>query len=273
MARNRVLALAFVAAFLGLLRWLAPAPGERAIWLYLIVLPLGYGHVIGAAVFARSRASRPTMQGGSRLLRAAFLGTSLLSLAALYGWALRSTALQPFVLGPILLLFGWHIVENDLALGRSYSAGLRLGPVLRGARANAIALALTFAVALAAFSTRAGALFSRTYFGAAPLPVQDLLTLDDLSAGFVLYHTVSWLLFFEDRVRALRGSSGFEAARLRRRVLAFHLGPLLLNAALYRWLPSASAYLAAPALYFLWSALHAIDTARVRGLAPRPVRA
>jgi hypothetical protein len=177
------------------------------------------------------------------------------------------------VLGPILLLFGWHIVENDLALGRSYADGLRLAPVARGARSHAIALVLTGMVALAAFSTREGALFSRVYFGAALLPVQPWFTLDELSAAFLLYHTASWLLFFEDRARALRQRSAAEAAGLRRRVLAFHLVPLLLNAALYFWLPWAYLYVAAPALYFLWSSLHAIHTGWVRRLGPRPAPA
>lgn len=273
MARNRVLALACVAAFLGLLRWLAPAPAERALWLYLIALPLGYGHVIGAAVFSRSRIPRTARTRGSRLLLAAFAGTGLLSLLAAYGWALRSEAVQPFVLGPILLIFGWHIVENDLALGRSYAEGLRLGPLLRGARQHGIALAWIAVFALAAFSTREGALFSRVYFGAALLPAQPWLSLDELSAGFVLYHTVSWLLFFEDRARALRQRSAAEAIRLRRRVLAFHLVPLLVNAALHLWLPSATVYLAAPAFYFFWSAWHAVHTACLRGLRPRPAPA
>ena len=125
MSRNRMLALAIVGAFLGLLRWLAPAPAERAVWLYLIALPLGYGHVIGAAVFSRSR-SQATR--GAREARgccsSAFVGSSLLTPArsSTPGRSARTT-LQPFVLGPILLLFGWHIVENDLALGRSYADG------------------------------------------------------------------------------------------------------------------------------------------------------
>jgi hypothetical protein len=273
MTRNRVLALAFVGVFLGLLHWVAPAPAERSVWLYLVALPLGYGHVIGAAAFARSRAPGSRVKGSSRLLFTAFVGSSLLTLLAVYTWALRSTALQPFVLGPILLLFGWHIVENDLALGRSYRDGLRLGPVVRGVRRHAVALLLTAGVGLAAFSTREGAVFSRAYFGAALVPVQRWLTLDELSAAFILYHTLSWLLFFEDRVRALRQRSAREALRLRRRVLAFHLVPLLLNGALYLWLPSVFFYLAAPALYFFWSSLHAIHTAWVRGPAPRPAPA
>lgn len=273
MAGNRVLALACVAAFLGLLRWLAPEPAERATWLHLVALPLGYGHVLGAALFARSRSARPQTTRKARLAFAACVGSGLLSLVTAYTWALGSTALQPFVLGPILLLFGWHIVENDLALGRSYKDGLRLGPVVRGAQPHAIAVASTLAVALVAFSTREGWLFSRVYFGAALVPVQTWLSLDELSTAFLLYHTVSWLLFFEARVRALRPQSSAGAMRLRRRVLAFHLIPLPLNLALYLWLPSVSVYFAAPAYYFFWSALHAIHTAWVRQFEPRPAPA
>lgn len=268
MLRNRVLALAVVGAFLGLLRWAAPAPAERAVWLYLVALPLGYGHVIGAAVFSRSRTGRSQASRSSKFLSAAFVGSSLVTLAILYSWALRLPALQPFVLAPVLLLFGWHIVENDIALGRSYACGLRLGSLLRGTRQHAIAFVLTVAVAVAAFSTREGALFSHAYVGAALVPMQAWLSLDELTAAFLLYHTVSWLLFFEDRARALHRTSARDAIRLRRRVLAFHLVPLPLNAALYLWAPAAYVYLAAPALYFFWSALHAIHTAWVRGLEP-----
>ena len=270
MPRNRALALAIVAAFLGLLRWLAPAPAERTVWLYLVALPLGYGHVIGAAVFARSRRRRSRGPRAERLLLAAFVSSSVLTLFAAYGWAVRSAALQPLVLTPILLLFAWHIVENDLALGRAYRNEMRLGPVARGSRSHSIAFALAAGVGLVAFSTPEGAQFSRAFFGRALLPVQPWLMLDELSAAVVLYHTLSWLLYFEDRVRVLRRSSTLEAVRLRRRVLAFHAVPLAVNAMLYLWLPPVHFYLAAPAFYFFWSAIHALHTAGVRGLEPRP---
>lgn len=269
MSRNRSLALAVVGAFLGLLRWVAPEPEQRVVWLYLIALPLGYGHIIGAAAFSRARWKCEGAQGASRLLFAAFVCSSLLSLFAAYAWALRSPALQPLMLAPILLVFGWHIVENDLALGRGYRAGLRLGPVTRSLHPHAVALLLTAGVALATFSTREGALFSRAYFGAALVPAQPWFTLDELTASFLLYHTISWLLFFEDRVSALRRTSSAQAARLRRRVIAFHAVPLALNAAAYQWLPAAHLYLAAPAFYLFWSAVHAIHTAWTRGLEPR----
>ena len=273
MWRNRVLALAVVVAFLGLLRWLAPAPAERAVWLYLVALPLGYGHVVGAAVFARSRLPRAREPRLARLLRSAFVASSAFTLFAIYAWTLRSASLQPFVLTPLLLLFAWHIVENDLALGRAYRDEMRVGPVARVPREHAITLAVAVAVGLVAFSTREGVLFSRVYFGGAFVPVQAWLTLDELSSAFVLYHTLSWLFYFEDRVRAQRRTSEPEAVRLRRRVLAFHAVPLAISALLYLWAPAVSLHFAAPAIYFFWSALHSLHTAWVRGLAPGPAPA
>jgi hypothetical protein len=70
-------------------------------------------------------------------------------------------------------------------------------------------------------------------------------------------------------VRALRRSSGAQAARLRRRVLAFHLIPCAVNAALYLWLPGMHSFAAVPAFYLFWSSAHAAHTAWVRGLAAR----
>jgi hypothetical protein len=273
MWRNRVLALAFVGACLGLLRWLAPAPAERAEWLSLVALPLGYGHVAGAAAFARARRHPSRETRPARWLHSAFVGSSVLTLFAAYAWALRSPALQPFVLTPFLLLFAWHIAENDLALGRAYRSGLRLGPVPRAPRPHAIALALATGVAIVAFSTREGALFGRVYFGATLIPVQPWLTLDELSSAFVLYHTLSWLFYFEDRVRALRRTAAPKAVRLRRRVLSFHLVPLALGALLYLWAPAVHLFFGSPAIYFFWSALHSLDTALVRGLEPRTAAA
>ena len=271
MARNRLLALAAVAAFLGLLRQVAPEPAQRAVWMYLVALPLGYGHILGAAVFSQARRRGSQAEPDVRLLTTAFFATGLLSLFAGYGWALRFTAIQPYLLAPVLLLFGWHVVENDLALGRGYREDLRLAPVTRSLRPHGFALLVSAGVALATFSTLEGQLFSRVYFGASLVPAQPWLTLDEITAGFLLYHTISWLIFFEDRVRGLRRSSGAQAARLRRRVLAFHLIPCAVNAALYLWLPGIHSFAAVPAFYLFWSSVHAVHTAWARGLAePAP---
>jgi hypothetical protein len=269
MLRNRLLALASVGAFLGLARWLAPASTERVAWLYLIALPLGYGHLIGAAVFSRSRGRRSQPSRASSWLAEAFVASSLLSLLALYAWALSVRVLQPWVLIPMLLLSAWHIVENDLALARAYRDELRLGALTRALRQHGIALAFTATVGIAALATREGAEFSRAWLGGGIDPRRRWLSLDELASAVLLYHAVSWLLFFEDRARALKPSAPGDAARLRRRVLALHAAPLALNAALYLWLPTIHSYVAAPALYLFWSALHAIQTAAVRGLEPR----
>ena len=273
MLRNRLLALAIVGAFLGLLRWLAPAPAERAVWLYLVALPLGSGHLIGAAVFSRSRSGRTGGTRVSRSIASAFAASTVLTLVAGYTWALSSSVLQPLVLAPMLLLSAWHIAENDLALGRAYRDALRLGALTRALGHHGIALALTAGVGVAALSTAEGALFSRAYLGDLLVRPQAWLALDELASGVLLYHAVSWLLFFEDRARSLARKSAAETACLRRRVIALHALPLALNAALYLWLPGVHFYVAAPALYLFWSVLHAIQTAAVRGLEPRAVPA
>ena len=54
----------------------------------------------------------------------------------------------------------------------------------------------------------------------ARVPVQTWFSLDELSAAFLLYHTLVWLLFFEDRVRALRKASAAESSV---RMRLFHI--------------------------------------------------
>lgn len=269
MLRNRCLAFAIVGAFLALLRWLAPAPAERAAWLYLVALPLGYGHLIGAAVFSLSRGRQPQANPRSRWLAAAFAGSSLLSLLALYAWALNDPALQPAVLIPMLLLSAWHIAENDFALARAYRNALRIGALTRAFRHHGMALAFTATLGLAALTSAEGAVFARAWLGASIDPRRPWLTLDELASAVLLYHAVSWLLFFEDRARVLALRSASDAARLRRRVFTLHAAPLALGAALYLWLPAIHFHVAAPALYLFGSVLHAIHTAARRGLEPR----
>jgi hypothetical protein len=273
MLRNRLLALALVGAFVGLLRWLAPAPAERAVWLYLVALPLGYGHLIGAAVFSCAPGRRSQRAAGSRWLASAFAGSCVLSLLAIYTWALQIDVLQPWVLIPMLLLSAWHIAENDLALGCAYRDALRLGGVAHTLRHHGIALVLTAGVGVAALATPEGAAFSRAWLGGWVRPWRPWFMLDELASAVLLYHAVSWLIFFEARACALRPRAAIDAARLRRRVFALHAVPLALNAALYLWLPAIHFYVAAPALYLFWSVLHAIQTAAVRGLGPRTAAA
>ena len=260
--RNRTMAAAIVASFVVLVRLLAPEPVHREAWLYLVALPIGYGHLLGAVLFSRSRRTA----GPSSLLTMAFGGVSILSLLAGYTWALHTPTLRMPVLVPMLLVSAWHIAENDLALGRSYRDDLRLGCVPRAIRHHALAAAWTAGVGLLALSTPTGVHYSMLSFGGPAMPLQTAFTIDELATAVLLYHAVSWILFFEDRARALPEVAAWH---LRKRLFWLHAIPLALNAALYLWVPAIHSYVAAPTLYLFWSVLHAFQTAFVRGLEPR----
>jgi hypothetical protein len=260
--RTRCLAAGIVGLSLALMELLAPQPIQRPEWLSLVALPIGYGHLLGAVLFSRSRRAA----GPPSLLATAFGVVSLLSLLSGYTWALHTPRLQMAVLAPMLLVSAWHIAENDLALGRAYRDELRLGSVPGSIRQHALAASWTAGLGGLALSTAAGVQFSRLTFGAPLVPLQTAFTIDELATAVLLYHAVSWILFFEERGRALPAGA---ARRLRRRLFWLHAIPLALNAALYLWVPALHFYVAAPTLYLFWSVLHAVQTAFVRGLEPR----
>lgn len=260
MFRNRALALAGVGLLLAAMRSCALDSGPRA-WLVLVALPLGYGHLLGAALFASGRRGAAAVSPLASVRGA--LG--VLNLLGAYLWALRIPALRGAVLAPMLLISAWHIAENDLALGRSYREGLRLGPVPRGPRPHALALTLAAGMGLLALTTPAGAQFSMRELGGRVAPLQRAFSLDELATAVLMYHALSWILFFESRARALPRRP---ARRLRARLGWLHAIPLALNALLYCLLPALHVYAASPALYLFWSLLHALHTARRRGLEP-----
>jgi hypothetical protein len=255
---HRIRSLVIIGAGLALLHALVPDAGARETSLYLVALPIGYGHLLGSCLFARAR-MRPTG------LEAAFASSSALTLLCGYTWALHVEALQLVVLAPMLLVSAWHVVENDLALARAYRSELRLDPIPRDAAHHAIALVATAVLGLLALATPTGAYYLTRQWGAA-LPFQ-LTTVPDLATAVLMYHAVSWILFFVDRAKALPEP---EASRLRWRLLWLHAVPLALNAGLYLWVPAVHVYAAAPTLYLFGSVLHVVQTACVRGLEPRP---
>lgn len=257
MAANRVASAAIVASGLALLHGLAPDPARRETWLYLVALPIGYGHLLGGLLFARSRMA-------ATRLEAAFLVVSVAMLLCAYSGALHAEALRTWVLLPMLLVSGWHIVENDLSLGRAYRNGLVLVPLPRDARHHALALAVTALLGALALATPTGAFYALWTFGVAP-PAQ-WTTIPDLATAVLMYHAVSWILFFRDRARALPRPA---SRALRQRLFWLHAAPLALNAALYAGFESAHLYVASPTLYLFWSVLHAFQTATVRGVEPR----
>ncbi len=258
---RRIRSLCIVGAGMALLHALAPDAATREAWLYLIALPIGYGHLLGGWLFARSRMR---MTG----LGAAFVLVSVLTLLCAYTWVLHLEALRFFVLVPMLLISGWHIVENDLALGRAYGEGMRLPPIPRGGMPHALALGVTALLGLVALATPDGAFYLTLYLGA-PLPFQ-LTTVPDLVTAVLMYHAVSFVLFSLDRAKGMLRA---DARRLRRRLFWVHALPLAANAGLYFALPRVHFYLAAPTLYLFFSVLHAFQTAAVRGVeVRRPLR-
>lgn len=252
MGRLRLRAAAWVALLL-----CAP----HADTLALVALPLGYGHLLGAALSSRRRAA-----GLRARARGVVAAVVVVDLFVAYLWALRTPALRAPLLLAMLLASAWHIVENDLAMGPARRDGLRLGPLPRAPRRHVLALAFALAVALLALGTPGGARLALLHLGRVPVPLLSPLPLETLLAAVVLYHGVAWILFAAARARALPPPG---RRRLRRRLLWIHALPLALGAALHAWLPQLHAYAASPALYLFWSLLHALQTARARGLEHR----
>ena len=126
--RNRAVTVSCVCAFLAITRILIEDPWLRAERQYLFVITLGYGHLIGAAVFARQRMADLVPGRFSGRLGGAAVGLGVLDLFVVYAWA-TNVSLAVFL--PLLVVSIWHIVENDLSLRRAYTGPMGLGRVPR----------------------------------------------------------------------------------------------------------------------------------------------
>ena len=123
--RHRAISASLVAAAVIGLRATLPDPSERGRAAYLLVLTLGYGHLLGAAWFGGGR------RHSVGLLDTAIRMTGLLSIFALYARVLPAA---PELVYPLLAIATWHTCENDVALERSYRLCLRAdGPGRRPA--------------------------------------------------------------------------------------------------------------------------------------------
>jgi hypothetical protein len=216
--RPRFVAALAVAVFLALTHAVFPDGAVRAPAQYALVITLGYGHLLGAALPAfRRAAARGTLACAWRRCAAATAFT--LYAAAVAAW-------PPLVLG-LVALSVWHIAENDAAMARVLRAGGALRRLPPGAAGHALPLACAALVLALAFSA---------------LP--DAGRFGDVFSAVTLYHLVAWLAFASAR-RARRGSSCCTRARARlrrvwlrraggrgaarRRLLAGHL-PVLVRA-------------------------------------------
>jgi hypothetical protein len=228
-ARPRLLAALGAAAFLAATHLAWPEPGPRAAAQYALVITLGWGHLLAAALpSARRLRSRGALACASALLAAA-------TAFALYTTAAR--AWPPLALG-LAALSVWHIAENDAAIARALRSGGPLPPLPRHARGHALPLAASALVLAVA--------------GAA-LP--DAGRFGDVFSAVTLHHLLAWL-----GLRIARGASLL-------RLAALHAGPALACAALWLAPPAAEplrTFAFSPGVYLFWSALHALQTARAR---------
>jgi hypothetical protein len=280
---NRPVSLASVAVFLLATHASLADADTRASVQYLFVVTLGYGHLLGAVLLPRARPA-PASSGSSRALLVSFLVVSALTGFAAYAWVVGRA---PTLMLPLLAVSAWHTVENDLAIGRAYANGLRVGPLPRGWTHHVVSLAVTGLVVLLGTRTEswgelAQSLGRSQRDRAASVtagqtrwpPFVGRLDLPDLFVLVTLHHLLSWLILLADRVRALRAvGRGDEAARLLRLLAGVHLAPALVCVLLLA-LPSPRAgslhlFVFGPAVYLYWSVLHVVQTIWRRGIEPR----
>jgi hypothetical protein len=254
---QRAASIAWVACGLALLHGLAPDAAVRRELLGLVALPVGYGHLLAAVCFARSRAPLDPLATALRVSTLAILLAGYL--------ALLGRPAGRLVVAALLVLSGWHIAENDRALTRAYGRGLRLPPLERGVRAHLAAFGVTGLLAALALTSPSGASALHSW-GLPSLPVRGP-ALDDLAGVVLMVHAVRWLLFSRDRARCLPARA---ARRLRFGLLALHVLPAAVCVLVWLRLPALHAWLASPALYLFGSAVHAVQTAWRRGVEPAP---
>jgi len=309
--RNRVLTTSGVAAFLIASRWLWPESQTRADHQYLFVITLGYGHLIGAAVFSRRRAVGLVPAGVGPRLFWGFVAVSVANLFFFYAWLSNLSGI--FFL-PLLGVSMWHIVENDLALQRAYRRGLALGALPRSLEEQLAALGVTalllafgqelltpgaYGPALSASPlVRAGSAPMRIAAAACglaflatgrrrglglalaaaslalPARIERWVSFGDFFSAVTLHHLVQFLVLSAERARALPDTAARRA--LVRRLAWVHLPPAALCAVLLLVPGQRFAALRyaifSPSIYLFWSVLHVVQTLATRGIERRPAR-
>lgn len=230
---RRAAALGIVLATLVGLRLLVPDPALRRESMLLVMIPLGYGHVLGALFLGKGWARRVRGFGGSAI--------------GVVGLLWMPVAAVPLAL-VLAALAVWHVVENDCAdtgSGRlpPLPGSLRphLGPLLASACLVGVAAATPW---LTHPALRLG-----VPHGFAAWTAEEVL------AAVLYYHVVAWVL------RAARPGRTLP-------LLAFHAVPLVLAVASALVWPAAHALATAPLPYLVSSVAHALHTSWERGLSP-----
>ena len=156
--RNQVVSLLIVGLYLGLVHMLVDDSLLRAKINYAVVITLGYGHLVGAAYFARKRLANKlvgptrylvahTGRAGIRLARSSpstqhfawllfFMGT----LGLAYAGYLAVLTQNPGLWLVMLAIATWHSVENSQSLEGAYRSQLQMPPLARDPKTHLIAL-------------------------------------------------------------------------------------------------------------------------------------
>jgi hypothetical protein len=284
---GRGVTAAAVLVFLAATGWLYPDPRLRAERQYLFVLSIGYGHLIGAAVFGAARTRALVPAGVSPGLFGAFVATSVLTAFSGYVWIASA---YPAFYVPLLAVSLWHIVENDRAIARAARAGGSLAPLERGVMAQLGVLATTAALVVTGDALLRPADYGTTLDGTifaslrgvvrgllgTELAASERFAFGDFFSAVTLYHLIGFLVFFAERTRA-QARRGQPTAALWRRLLWVHLPPIALCAALVAIRDPRAERLRelvfSPGIYLFWSVLHVVQTVLARGVESAPAGA
>lgn len=250
--RLRLAALAAVAALVLAVRALAPDPGMRRAALLLVAVGLGYGHQLGALLFTRRRGRAP--------LEWLLLASTTLTAGFAFAMALASDAAPGILIG-LALLAAWHVLENDVALGRAGQGRMRLPALSQQPRALWL-VTLGAAGLVVAAASQAPRLAPWLVSQGVPSWLAAW-TSEEVIAALLLYHSAIWL------VRGLTTGSAADLPRAvvrRAPILLLHALPLVALVGARELAPAAYAWALSPPVYLFLSAAHALHTGLERGL-------
>ncbi|MBW2695878.1 MAG: hypothetical protein JRE70_05350 [Deltaproteobacteria bacterium] len=149
--RNRALSALCVGGYLTAAGVFVPDASLRSELHYALVITIGYGHLVGAAIFSsdrigaaiRSAATPAWLRSGRAVLTPIVWALALLASTLLFGAYVRALVHTPEIVLMLLAISTWHTVENDQALTSIYARERRTGPLPRAVDPHLSALGVT----------------------------------------------------------------------------------------------------------------------------------
>jgi hypothetical protein len=276
-SRCRALSALCVSGYLLGALWLAPDARARAELHYAVVVTIGYGHLVGAAVFSGDRLARALpawarlswLSGSSPGLPPLLWILVGLASSILFGIYMLALSRAPALALVLLAISSWHTVENDQALASIHARGHSAGPLPRGVDSHLAAVGVT-ALLLALSAATLGAADPTSFFvpGTLGSPLPSLLP-SPLPSPLV----TTRLALPIRAVAAVCG--GLLILRARRRGAVVSGATIVVASALipsglghHPWLTFSDVF-AATSLYHLASWLW-LSVAKIRGSGRRP---